>query len=157
MKNQTNTIIYQAKSGRIEFRGDFVKDTIWGSLQQIADLFGRDKSVISRHIKNIFKSGELEQKATVAKIATVQTEGDREVVRTIEYYNLDMILSVGYRVDSKQATMFRIWATQTLKQHLLSGYTINKTQVGVNYQKFLQAVENVKAKTSYGIIRERKK
>ncbi|MBT4722753.1 virulence protein RhuM/Fic/DOC family protein [Candidatus Falkowbacteria bacterium] len=140
-----NITIYQAKNGSIEFRGDFERETIWGNLNQIANLFGRDKSVISRHINKIYKAGELEEMATVAKIATVQKEGEREVEREIEYYNLDMILSVGYRVDSKQATQFRIWATKTLKQHLIQGYTVNKQLIGKNYEKFMRAVSDVKA------------
>src|SRR3989344_7729636 len=107
-------VIYQAKTGAIELRGDFGKETIWATLDQIANLFGRDKSVISRHIKDIFKQRELDPKATVAKNATVQIEGDRKVKRTIEHFNLDVILSVGYRVNSKTATQFRIWATKTL-------------------------------------------
>jgi death-on-curing family protein len=145
-KNQKNQLmIYQAKSGKIEFRGDFDRDTVWGNLNQIAELFGRDKSVISRHIRNIFKTKELNRASTVAKIATVQVEGKREITRKIEYFNLDVILSVGYRIDSNQATRFRIWATKTLKQHLLQGYTINKKSIGSNYQKFMQAVEDVKA------------
>jgi len=144
-KSGKEVVIYQAKSGKIEFRGDFKRDTIWGSLNQIADLFGRDKSVISRHIKNIYKTGELTRNATVAKIATVQKEGNRRVTREIENYNLDIILSVGYRVDSKQATQFRIWATRTLKQHLLDGYTINKKRIAQNYENFLSAVAGVKA------------
>ncbi len=138
-------IIYQGKKGEIKFQGDFNNETIWGNLNQIAGLFGRDKSVISRHIKNIFKTGELKENSTVAKIATVQTEGSRKISREIEYYNLDMILSIGYRVDSKQATQFRIWATKTLKQHLIEGYTVNKNRIGENYQKFLQAVTDIKA------------
>ena len=137
-------VIYQAKSGKIEFRGDFYRSMVWGTQQQIAELFGRDKSVISRHVKNIFKSGELTQEATVAIFATVQKEGERRVKREIEYYNLDMILSVGYRVDSKQATHFRVWATKILKQHLLDGYTISKKRLVQNYQKFSRAVEDVK-------------
>jgi death-on-curing family protein len=140
-----NLIIYQSKSGKIEFRGDFRQDTIWANLNQIADLFGRDKSVISRHIKNIFKSGELDKKSTVAKIATVQKEGNKEVLRNIEYFNLDVIISVGYRVDSKRATQFRIWATKVLKQHLVEGYTINKKRLAANYQKFMRAIGDVKA------------
>ncbi|MFH1895958.1 MAG: virulence protein RhuM/Fic/DOC family protein [bacterium] len=138
-------VIYQTKSGALEFKGDFEKDTIWASLQQIADLFGRDKSVVSRHIRNIYKTSELARAATVAKIATVQQEGKRKVAREIEHYNLDMILSVGYRVDSKQATYFRIWATGIIKQHLLIGYTINKKRIGENYGMFMQAVADVKA------------
>jgi len=142
---QKQLVIYQGKSGAIEFRGDADKETIWANLNQIAELFERDKSVISRHIKNIFKSGELSEKATVAKIATVQKEGERAIKRDIEYFNLDVIISVGYRVDSKNATQFRIWATKTLKQHVLQGYTINKKRIGQNYEKFMQAVADVKA------------
>ncbi len=148
MSKQTptnNLAIYQAKNGAIEFRGDFEQETVWGNLNQIADLFGRDKSVVSRHIKNIYKTGELNETATVAKIATVQKEGRREVMREIEYFNLDVILSVGYRVDSKQATQFRKWSTQVLKAHLVDGYTINKKRIGNNYEHFLRAVAETKA------------
>ena len=99
-------IIYQTKNGALEFKGDFEKETIWASLQQIADLFETDKSGISRHIRKIYESGELEQKTTVAKNATVQIEGKRQVKRAVEYYNLDLILSVGYRVNSKTALLF---------------------------------------------------
>lgn len=107
----------------IEVRID--EETIWLTLNQIAQLFDRDKSVISRHLKNIFKDGELAYEATVAKNATVQIEAGREVKREIEYYNLDAILSVGYRVNSKQGTQFRIWASNILKDYLLKGYSIN--------------------------------
>lgn len=138
--NNTNVVIYQAKNGQIEFRGDFKRDTVWGSLNQISELFGRDKSVISRHIKNIFKSQELEPNSVVAKIATTASDGK---TYQVDYYNLDVILSVGYRVDSKQATLFRIWATKTLRQHLLEGYTINKKRIALNYERFLRAVGNV--------------
>ena len=112
--NHTDIVIFQAKSGAIEFRGDFSKETIWATLDQIASLFDRDKSVVSRHLKNIFNEAELDKMATVAKNATVQMEGDREVIREIEYYNLDAIISVGYRVNSKTATNFRQWATKIL-------------------------------------------
>lgn len=142
MKN--NIIIYQAKSGEIEFRGDIYEETLWANLQQIADLFETDKSGISRHIKNIYDSQELNKNSTVAKIATVQIEGNRKVSRDIEYYNLDLILSVGYRVNSKTATKFRQWATKTLRQHIIKGYTINKTRVSQNYDEFLRAIESVK-------------
>jgi len=101
------------------------EETVWLSLNQIAQLFDRDKSVISRHLRNVFKDGELSIEATVAKNATVQMEAGREVKREIEYYNLDAILSVGYRVNSKQGTQFRIWANKILKDYLLKGYTIN--------------------------------
>ncbi|MEZ5195774.1 MAG: RhuM family protein [Bacteroidales bacterium] len=100
-------------------------ETVWLTLNQIAQLFGRDKSVISRHLRNIYKVGELVLEATVAKNATVQIEAGREVKREIDYYNLDAILSVGYRVNSKQGTQFRIWANKVLKDYLLKGYSLN--------------------------------
>jgi len=137
-------IIYQAKSGAIELRGDFTRETIWATLDQIAGVFGRDKSVVSRHLKNIYKEGELDEKATVAKNATVQMEGERKVERIIEYYNLDAIISVGYRVNSKTATEFRKWATKTLRAHIIDGYTINRPRLAKNYEAFLKAVEQVK-------------
>ncbi|HOX10750.1 MAG TPA: virulence protein RhuM/Fic/DOC family protein [Candidatus Moranbacteria bacterium] len=137
-------IIYQGKSGAIELKGDFKRETIWASLDQIADVFERDKSVISRHLKNIYKEKELDVFSTVAKNATVQIEGKRKVERVIEYYNLDAIISVGYRVNSKRATEFRKWATKTLRQHIIQGYTINRKQIGKNYDAFLKAVEDVK-------------
>lgn len=140
-----SVVVYQTRKGALELKGDPLGDTIWVSLNQIADVFGRDKSVISRHVKNIYKSGELDRDSTVAKIATVQTEGERKVSREVEYYNLDVVLSVGYRVDSKQATKFRIWATDTLKRHLIDGFTLNKKRLQKNYDKFLAAVQDVKA------------
>ena len=137
-------IIYQAKSGKIEFRGDFKKNTVWGTQQQIAEVFGVKKPAISKHLHNIYQTGELDKKSTVSILETVQKEGKRQIKRSIEYYNLDAILSVGYRVNSKQATQFRIWATKTLKQHLLEGYTINKKQLVKNYQKFQKTMEDIK-------------
>ena len=140
---KNNVVIFQAKSGAIELKGDFSRETIWGDLNQIAQLFETDKSGISRHIDNIFKSGELDQKRTVAKIATVQTEGKRTVKREIEYFNLDVILSVGYRVNSKQATIFRQWATKTLRSYIVDGYAINKKRIGQNYERFLNVVQDI--------------
>lgn len=105
------------------------EDTVWLSLNQIADVFGRDKSVISRHLKAIFDSGELEREATVAENATVQTEGNRDVERRIAFYNLDAILAVGYRVNSRRGTQFRRWATDVLRRHLVDGITINQKRL----------------------------
>lgn len=140
----SKALIYQGKDGAIELKLDNKNENIIANINQIAELFGRDKSVISRHIKNIYNSSELKEEATVAKIATVQKEGHREVIRDIEYYNLDMILSVGYRVDSNRATKFRIWATKILKDYVLQGYAIDKKQVAKNYSQFLEAIENIK-------------
>jgi len=142
---KNKVVIYQAKSGAIELRGDAKKDTLWATLDQIATVFGRDKSVISRHLNNIYNEDELDRKATVAKNATVQTEGNRTVTRDIEYYNLDVIISVGYRVNSKTATQFRQWATKTLRQHITEGYTINRTRIGKNYDAFMKTVTDIQA------------
>lgn len=140
-----NVIVYQAKTGAIELRGDFRRDTLWAHLQQIADLFEIDRSGISRHIKNVYATGELKRSATVANFATVQQEGKRKVERELEYYNLDMILSVGYRVNSKKATLFRQWATNTLREHITKGYTIHRKRIKHNYVGFMRAVEDVRA------------
>ena len=142
---KNKVVIYQAKSGAIELRGDAKKDTLWATLDQIATVFGRDKSVISRHLNNIYNEDELDRKATVANNATVQTEGNRTVTRDIEYYNLDVIISVGYRVNSKTATQFRQWATKTLRQHITEGYTINRTRIGKNYDAFMKTVTDIQA------------
>ncbi len=128
-KKQQEIVIYRGSRGNVTLRADVNKDTIWANLNQIAELFGRDKSVISRHIKDIFSSGELDKNSTVAKNATVQKEGNREVFREIEFYNLDVILSVGYRVNSKQATQFRIWATETLHDYIIHGVALNTERI----------------------------
>jgi prophage maintenance system killer protein/prophage antirepressor-like protein len=117
-------VIFEAESQQVEVRLE--GETLWLSLQQLVDLFGRDKSVISRHLKNIFDTNELERERTVAKNATVQKEGEREVIRQVEYFNLDAIISVGYRVNSAQATRFRQWATRVLREHLTQGYSLNE-------------------------------
>lgn len=100
-------------------------ETVWLNRHQISTLFDRDVKTIGKHINNVFSEGELDEMATVAKFATVQNEGGRMVERQVEYYNLDVIISVGYRVKSKQGTQFRIWATRVLKDYLLKGYAIN--------------------------------
>jgi hypothetical protein len=137
-----NAVIYQAPSGAIELRSDRAKETVWASLDQIAEVFGRDKSVISRHLRNIFSERELDRKAVVAKIATTASDGK---TYQVEYFNLDAILSVGYRVNSKTATHFRQWAIKTLREHITKGYTINRKRVGVNYDAFMKAVSDVQA------------
>ena len=117
MKNKgpEEVMIYQAKSGAIEFRGDLEQDTMWGNLNQVAALFNVQKPAISKHLKNIYKEEELNKEATVSILEIVQTEGKRRVTRKIEYYNLDAILSVGYRVNSRQATQYRKIYTQALQ------------------------------------------
>lgn len=144
-QKKTEVIIYQAPNGAIELRGDVSRETLWASLDQIAEVFGRDKSVISRHLGNIYKAGELDAKATVAKSATVQIEGGRRIRRNIEYYNLDAILSVGYRVNSKTATHFRKWATKTLREYITKGYALNRKQIARNYDAFIKSVGDIRA------------
>ena len=140
MNNQNPIEIYQAQDGTTHVEVRFEKDTVWLSLQQMADLFGRDKSVISRHLRNIYNDGELDRKSTVAKNATVQIEGKRQINRIIEYYNLDVIISVGYRVNSILGTKFRIWATARLKEYLTQGYTINQQRLKQNAHELEQAL-----------------
>lgn len=143
MKNEI--ILYQSDElpEHIEVRLD--EDTVWLTLNQISQLFNRDKSVISRHLTNIYKEGELIKKATVAKNATVQIEAGREVKREIEYYNLDAIISVGYRVNSKQGTQFRIWATSVLREYLLKGYALNQrmNRIENNYEDLSNEVKQI--------------
>ena len=130
-------LLYQTEDGRTRVEVRFGGETAWLSLTQMADLFQRDKSVISRHIKNVFEEGELTREATVAEFATVQREGDREVTRQVEYYNLDVIISVGYRVKSHRGTQFRIWATQRLREYIVKGFTLDDERLkragGGNY------------------------
>jgi death-on-curing family protein len=127
MENQIE--IYTSQDGSTQIEVQFKGDTFWLNLNQISSLFDRDKSVISRHLSNIYKEGELDQISTVAKNATVQIEADRQVKREIEFYNLDAILSVGYRVNSKRGTQFRQWATKRLKDYLIEGVAINEKRL----------------------------
>ena len=118
-------IIYRTADGETRLEVRMESDSVWLTQAQIARLFGVDRTVIVRHVNNIYKSCELEREATCAKIAHVQHEGLRQVRRMIPYYNLDMILSIGYRVNSKNATQFRIWANKVLKEYLIKGYAVN--------------------------------
>ncbi|MBX3043893.1 MAG: virulence protein RhuM/Fic/DOC family protein [Candidatus Kapabacteria bacterium] len=129
MNTKGEIVIYQNSESKLQVEVKLLDDTLWLSLNQISALFGRDKSSISRHIRNIFKTGELDMNSTVAKFATVQTEGSRKIERIIEFYNLDVIISVGYRVNSKEGTQFRIWANNVLKNYLIKGFAINENSI----------------------------
>ncbi|ABQ88712.1 RhuM family protein [Roseiflexus sp. RS-1] len=124
MNGTPEIVIYEGGEARVEVRVE--RENVWLSLQQLADLFGRDKSVISRHLRNIFATGELERDSVVAKNATTAADGKTYLV---EYYSLDAIISVGYRVNSTRATRFRQWATRILRDHLLIGYTLNERRL----------------------------
>lgn len=125
MNEQNQIEIYQSEDGQIQLDVRIEEETVWLTLNQISYLFGRDKSVISRHISNVYKEQELTEISTVAKYATVQTEGGRQIQRELEFFNLDVIISVGYRVKSKRGTQFRIWANRVLKEFLQNGLLID--------------------------------
>lgn len=128
-ENIPNVVIYEDKHGKVEFQADIEKDTLWATQDQIAWLFNVQKAAISKHLKNIFKDGELTKEATVSKMETVQMEHKRVVKRQVDFYNLDAIIAVGYRVNSKKATQFRIWATSILRNYLIEGYALNKPRL----------------------------
>jgi hypothetical protein len=125
----SQVVIYKTPGGSVSLDVKLQGETVRLSLNQMAELFARDKSVISRHLRNVYNTGELRRSSTVAFFATVQDEGGRQVERRIEFYNLDAILSVGYRVNSKRGTQFRIWATRVLREHLIRGYSINESRL----------------------------
>jgi hypothetical protein len=151
-KSDNQIVIYQTKSGALELRADAARDTFWLTQQQVAQIFNVQKATISKHVKNIFGSGELHKRSTVSKMETVQKEGKRAIARNVEYYNLDLVLSVGYRVNSKQATRFRQWATKTLRQYIVEGYAINNDLVVRNYGQFMEAVAAVKQLLPAGAV-----
>ena len=119
-------VIYQTEDGQTAIDVRLEQETVWLSQAQMAELFQTDRTSIVRHINNIYKQGELEREGTCAKIAQVQREGGRTVTRTIPYFNLDMIISVGYRVNSKRGVRFRLWANNVLKDYLIKGYAVNE-------------------------------
>ncbi len=131
---ENKIVIYQTEDGQTQIDVRLENDTVWLTQAQMAELFETDRTSIVRHINNIYRVDELEREATCAKIAQVQTEGKRQVTRTIPYFNLDMIISVGYRVNSKRGIKFRQWANRVLKDYLVKGYAINerirKEQIG---------------------------
>lgn len=128
MDEKRNEIILFENQG-VKLEVNLKDETVWLSLEQMTELFSRDKSVISRHINNIYKEKELDRSATVAKFATVKNESGRTVTRNIDYYNLDVIISVGYRVKSKEGTKFRQWANKILKDYMLKGYAVNQKRL----------------------------
>ena len=122
-------VVYETPDGEVRVDVRFGRETVWLTQQQMAELFERDRSVINRHIRNVFRDGELVPEATSAKFAQVQAEGERTVSREVDHYNLDAIISVGYRVKSLRGTQFRIWATRALRDHLVRGFTVNERRL----------------------------
>lgn len=150
MDNHGEMLIYRTEDGLTRIDVNMQDETVWLSLEQMSDLFQRDKSTISRHIKNIFDEGELVRASTVAKFATVQNEGKRQVERAIEYYNLDVIISVGYRVKSQRGVQFRIWATNILKEYIKKGFAMDDDRLknlggGGYFKELLERIRDIRA------------
>ena len=149
-QNNGNIILYQTEDGKSRIEVTLCNDTVWLTADQMAELFQRNKSTISRHIKNVFEDGELSPDSTVAFFATVQNEGNRSVERNLAYYNLDMIISVGYRVKSHRGVQFRIWATSVLREYLVKGFAMNddllKRAGGGNYfDELLSRIRDIRS------------
>lgn len=140
----TEIVIYKTKSGTIDLKIDIEKETLWATQSQIASVFDVNPQAITKHLKNIYHEGELSRSATCSKMEQVQNEGARLVKRQVEVYNLDAIISVGYRINSKTGTKFRQWATKILQTHIIEGFTINKSRILKNYKAFLIAVDSMK-------------
>lgn len=148
--NNGSIILYQTEDGKSRIEVTLCNDTVWLTADQMAELFQRNKSTISRHIKNVFEDGELNPDSVVAFFATVQNEGNRSVERNLAYYNLDMIISVGYRVKSHRGVQFRIWATQVLREYLVKGFAMNddllKRAGGGNYfDELLSRIRDIRS------------
>jgi len=138
MNNTQSIAIYKTKDNKIELQVYLEKDTVWLTQAQMATLFGRDTNTISEHVQNVFNERELNKSSTARKFRVVQKEGTREVARSIEHYNLDVIISVGYRVKSLHGTQFRIWATNVLRKYIVEGYVINQKRLEQESQKYLE-------------------
>ena len=146
-KEKADMIIYTTEDGLTKVETTFDGDTVWLSIDQMAELFQRDKSTISRHIKNIFIEGELQRDSVVAKFATTASDGK---VYNVDYYNLDVIISVGYRVKSKQGTQFRIWATGILKEYMRKGFALDDDRLknlggGGYFKELLERIRDIRA------------
>lgn len=128
MNQKSNMIIYTTEDGLTKIETTFDEDTVWLSIDQMAELFQRDKSTISRHIKNVFSEGELQRESVVANFATTAADGK---TYQVDYYNLDVIISVGYRVKSKRGTQFRIWATNILKEYMKKGFALDDERLKI--------------------------
>ena len=152
LTNTGEIAIYQTRDKRVRLEVKLEKETVWLSQIQMASLFGKAVPTINEHIKNTYKEGELKEGATIRKLRIVQTEGGRAVTRNIDLYNLDVIISVGYRVKSLRGTQFRIWATSVLKKHLIDGYTIyerrlrEQTQKLGSLQKAIKLISDVRSR-----------
>lgn len=140
--SDTALALYQTKNGSLELKSDSKLETIWITQEQLACLFDVQRQAVTKHLANIFKSGELHENSVCSILEHTASDGK---VYKVKHYDLDAAISVGYRVNSKQATDFRKWATRTLKQHIVEGYTINRHRIKTNYKQFAQAIKDVKS------------
>lgn len=138
MTEENKIEIFQTEDGRTQIQVRFEQDTLWLSQAQMAELFDKDSDTIGLHLKNIYETGELEEGATTEDSSVVRQEGNRQVRRKIRFYNLDAVISVGYRVNSRKGTQFRIWATQRLKEYLVQGYALNQQRLEAQQEKLAE-------------------
>lgn len=143
-KIKNNVVIYQAKSGAIELRGDFSHETVWANRMQMSEMFGVNPQAITKHIQNVYKEEELQRLSTSSKMELVQDESGRTVKRSVDIYNLDMLIAVGYRINSVTGTKFRQWATKTLRNYIVEGFVVDKKRIAKNYTQFLSVVDDIK-------------
>jgi hypothetical protein len=150
--NDGDVILYQTPAGAVRIEVLYESETFWLNQKKIAELFGVDLRTVNEHLRNVYADGELAESATIRKFRRVQTEGNREVRREIEFYNLDAIISVGYRVNSAQATQFRIWATQTLREFVIKGFVLDDERLKLNkrfgkdyFDELLERIREIRA------------
>jgi hypothetical protein len=148
-EKQNETVVYQTKTGAIELNQDIKANTVWATQIDIANIFDAERSVITKHIRNILKDKELNAKSVCAKMARTADDGK---TYQVQFYNLDVVLAVGYRTNSNKAIAFRQWATQTIKQHITQGYTINPKRIKSNYNEFIKAVDDIKSLLPAGSV-----
>lgn len=146
LQNGGEIIIFNTEDGDVQVQVDTVKETVWMTQKGMAELFGVSVPAINQHVKNVYQEGELLEAATVKKNLIVQSEGSRKVQRNVDYYNLDMIIAVGYRVNSKKATAFRIWATKVLRDYLIKGFALddNRFKKGQSLTHFKELIDRIR-------------
>ena len=160
--SQSQVVLYQAADGKVTVNVLFARENFWLTQRTMAELFGVKTPAVSRHLKNIYGTGELTREATVSKMETVQVEGGRDIVREVEFYNLDAVIAVGYRVNSIKATHFRIWATNTLREFIVKGFVLNDQLLkngrpfGKDYfDELLEKIREIRRQRAAGLSKNR--
>jgi hypothetical protein len=148
-----DVILFKAEDGKTAIEVHLENETVWLTQKQMAELFGKGVPTINEHVKNIYKEEELVENSTIRKFRIVQREGKREVEREVDHYNLDVIISVGYRVNSKRGTQFRQWATSVLRQHLVQGYTLNEKRLREQNNRLYPSLEEKAANLLYFVVK----